>query len=403
MTRHWIFYLLVFQTKLLFAAPLPGTSPLTWDDEDLSIRLMDSAHAFVEGEIEKAGKHLPPGTIDERRAKFRKRIGVVDDRLAPRLEFFSEDPTSFDGTPSSSLVCETTEFTVHQVRWDVIPGLIAEGLYVNPVTEEFSTETPPAIVIVPDAGNTPEDILGLTKALPPSQQIGLRFATAGFRVLIPAVINREIYLGHDGNDSRLKKSNQSHREWIYRQAFQMGRHVIGYEVETALAAGEWLRSVSPGGSVSIAGYGEGGLTAFYSGACDDTFDTAIVGGYFAPRQKVWTEPIYRNVFNLLDEGGDAGVATLFGSRTLLIEHSLFPDIKEQKGEISTPEFSAVEKEVERISTLLGTFSSPPNFLVAEANDKAHVDYPAMAAFCAAIGHQIEVSRVAPIRLSLIHI
>ena len=31
-------------------------------------------------------------------------------------------------------------------------------------------------------------------------------------------------------------TNQPHREFIYRQAFEMGRHIIGYEVEKVQAA-----------------------------------------------------------------------------------------------------------------------------------------------------------------------
>ena len=31
-------------------------------------------------------------------------------------------------------------------------------------------------------------------------------------------------------------TNQSYREWIYRMAFETGRHIIGYEVQKVLAA-----------------------------------------------------------------------------------------------------------------------------------------------------------------------
>ena len=41
--------------------------------------------------------------------------------------------------------------------------------------------------------------------------------------------------------AQLKRfTNQPHREWIYRQAYQMGRHVIGYEVQKVLAAVDWF-------------------------------------------------------------------------------------------------------------------------------------------------------------------
>jgi hypothetical protein len=47
-------------------------------------------------------------------------------------------------------------------------------------------------------------------------------------------------LGTHTDDPGLKKSDQTYREWIYRQAFHMGRHIIGYEVQKVLAAVDWL-------------------------------------------------------------------------------------------------------------------------------------------------------------------
>ena len=35
-------------------------------------------------------------------------------------------------------------------------------------------------------------------------------------------------------------TNQPHREFIYRMAYEMGRHIIGYEVQKVLAAVDWF-------------------------------------------------------------------------------------------------------------------------------------------------------------------
>ena len=128
-------------------------------------------------------------------------IGVVDERVAPALEFVSSGSDFLSGEPTTSLVAESPAFTVHQVRWQVLDGLSGEGLYVNPIREEGAalTTPPPAIVLLPDAGETPEDLLGIGNRLPPEQQMGLRFAEAGFRLIIPATIQREIYLGFSHN------------------------------------------------------------------------------------------------------------------------------------------------------------------------------------------------------------
>ena len=47
-----------------------------------------------------------------------------------------------------------------------------------------------------------------------------------------------------------------------------------------------------------------------------------MSGYFDSRQRVWEEPIYRNVWNLLREFGDAELASLISPRALVVEHSV---------------------------------------------------------------------------------
>src|SRR6185437_10701067 len=129
-------------------------------------------------------------------------------------------------------------------------------------------------------------------------------------------------------------TNQAHREWIYRQAYELGRHIIGYEVQKALAAVDFLEQegASASGSnpkpqgIGIFGYAEGGLLALYAAAIDTRIDAAVVSGYFESRDRVWQEPIYRNIFGLLYEFGDAEIATLIAPRALIIEHSLGPKI-----------------------------------------------------------------------------
>jgi cephalosporin-C deacetylase-like acetyl esterase len=85
----------------------------------------------------------------------------------------------------------------------------------------------------------------------------------------------------------------------------MGRHVIGYEVQTVMAAVDWLQQRHGDDTkVGVCGHAEGGLIAFYAAAADPRIDAALVSGYFDSRQKVWIEPIYRNVWGLLREFGD---------------------------------------------------------------------------------------------------
>src|SRR5205823_10470221 len=116
-----------------------------------------------------------------------------------------------------------------------------------------------------------------------------------------------------------RMTNQPHREFVYRMAFEMGRHIIGYEMQKVLAAVDWFQKENEKLPVGVYGYGEGGLLAFYSGAIDERIEATVVSGYFGDRESIWQEPIYRNAWGLLLEFGDAEVATLFGQVRALTE------------------------------------------------------------------------------------
>ena len=66
--------------------------------------------------------------------------------------------------------------------------------------------------------------------------------------------------------------------------------------------------------MAVAGYGEGGLIAFYAAATDPESTRVWSSGYFDPQERIWEEPIYRNVLGLLREFGDAEIATLIAPR-----------------------------------------------------------------------------------------
>src|SRR5262249_62052701 len=79
--------------------------------------------------------------------------------------------------------------------------------------------------------------------------------------------------------------------------------------------------------VGVMGYGEGGLLALYAAALDPRIDATCVSGYFDSRQNLWQEPIYRNVFALLDEFGDAELASLIAPRALIVEACRVPAVE----------------------------------------------------------------------------
>jgi dienelactone hydrolase len=336
---------------------LPGTKPLVWPEAELPDRVMDGGHRFVERKIREAAKNRDrfwPGAdanpdqwkrmIEANRAHLRTIIGAVDERLPARLEYFGN---TLDG----ALVWAGDTFRVAQVRWPVVGGVFGEGLLLSP------DKPSAAAVVIPDADQTPEQLLGISEGIPADSQIARRLVANHVEVLIPTMISREKL---QTEDARLKQSDQTHREWLYRQAFHMGRHVIGYEVQKVLAAIDCLEARASAGRkpptnevIGVAGYGEGALIAFYAAALDKRIDTTLVSGYFDSREAVWAEPIYRNVWGLLRRFGDAEIASLILPRKLIIEHSEVPTIKGHKGDWSTPSFKRMAQEVARIRTPSG--------------------------------------------------
>ena len=123
----------------------------------------------------------------------------------------------------------------------MLEGLWGAGLLVQPKAEVVGS-----IVVVPDADQSPEQWLGLAPGLDATSQVGRRWAENGFEIIIMQTIRRD-KLATD--DARLRESDQTYREWIYRQAFHMGRHVIGYEVQCVMAAVDWFGKQHGEGSV----------------------------------------------------------------------------------------------------------------------------------------------------------
>lgn len=328
-------------------APLPGTARLVWQEEDLSARMMDGAHEFIQRQIAESinkrqrywkrdfsSLEAYAESVEPNRQHLREILGVVDERVPSTLEQFGDDA-------NPALVAETDHYTVFQVRWPVLEGVFGEGLWVRPKHQPIVH-----IVALPDADQTPEQLLGLADGIPPQAQWVRRLAEYGFEIVVPTLVNRQRLATED---ARLRRSDQTNREWIYRQAFHMGRHVIGYEVQKVLAAVDCFEQKgAPADKIGVAGYGEGGMIAFYAAAADTRIRGALVSGYFGPRQAVWSEPIYRNVWSLLREFGDAEIVSLILPRSLVIEYSECPQVVDQKGELKTPTLEQVRAEVDRL-------------------------------------------------------
>jgi len=373
---------------------LPGTKPLA-AEEDRSIRIIDNAHRFIEGQIAEASvrrsqywnrvltsREAYETSVEPNRQHLMKAIGV-EDKSQPltgfKLVLKDQHPatymekTAVDHDPL--IIAETPQYRVYQVRWPVLSRVYGEGLLLEPKGKVVAN-----VVAIPDAEQTPEQLAGLAPGISATSQFARHLAENGYQVLVPALINRD-YL-FPGTTQQ-----QTHREWIYRQAFHMGRHIIGYEVQKILAAVDWFKKVNPDAKVGVAGYHEGGLLAFYAGAIDKRIDATLVSGYFSSREKTWDEPLYRNVKGLLSEFGDAEIASLIAPRALIVEHSAIPELIEEsvkagepdqktgawpfrgyKGTLRTPDGKTVRQEYERIS-LLTKPGFTPGELITAANSQ----------------------------------
>jgi cephalosporin-C deacetylase-like acetyl esterase len=306
----------------LYAEPLPDTKPLTVEG-DLDKHMVAGIDKYLMRELaatpdkRKAAwkwdhtpqifqeKEFPPRSEHLYRTRLRTLLGVADARVSPvEVEYVST-------TDQPSLVAHTSKYEVHTVRWPVLAGVDAEGLLLEPKGKPVAL-----IVALPDADWTPEMFVGLAPGVPARLQFPRVLAENGCRVLVPTLIDRKDTWSGSAHWGRW--TNQPHREFVYRMAYEMGRHVIGYEVQKVLAAVDWFTRekdwFAPGKDhppVGVAGHGEGALLALYSKALDYRIRAALVSGYFGPRERLWEEPIYRNVWGLLPQFGDAELGSMF--------------------------------------------------------------------------------------------
>ncbi len=269
---------------------------------------------------------------------------------------------------------EQRTHTVYQIRWPVLENLHWEGLLIEPTVPSTNT-----VILIPDAGQSPEEFLQEEQRKARLQP----FLTPGMRLIIPAVISREVH-----SRGRVELTD---REFLYRTSFEMGRHPLGYEIQAVLALVDWLtndstetaatpsqNSTTPTetepGKIGFYGIGEGGLIALVSTAVDPRIDAVAVSGYFGSRQNLWQEPLDRNLFGYLEQFGDAELATLVAPRPLIIEAAELPSqvIASRgggPGRVQSPAVSEATQELKRAYSLLPAAVSWHAVLIEPQSEK----------------------------------
>ena len=297
--------------------PLPGTAP--WSDRgDPASAMVEGLHRFADRETAASASGVGGSrwTVDPSTPEaYARSVGPNRERLVriiaannPRVT----PPTlSYVSSPDSpAKVAEGVGGSIFAVRWSVTPGVEAEGLLIEPGIEARAN-----VVAVPDCSSSPEAFAGLAPGA--GSGLALRLARQGCRVLVPTLIDRTDEFS--GNPA-VRMTNLPHREWLYRMAYEAGRHPIGDEVDEVRAAIDWFaRPGAPRLPIGVVGHGEGGLIALCAAAVDPRIGSAWVAGHFGPREGLWSEPIDRNAWGLLEEFGDAEIAALVAPRSLVIE------------------------------------------------------------------------------------
>ena len=326
---------------------------------DIPSQLVDGADTFLlrklASSVEGRGSHWSRDasshaaythSVAPNRSRLAHILGVRDERApCSALELTAT-------TERASLVGQGDGYEILTIRWPAFGDVCGEGLLLRPTGKPAVAD----VVAVPDADLLPEQIAGLVHGVAPASQYARRLAESGCRVVVPALIDR--------SECRNQISN---REVICRAAYELGRHLVGYEIQKILAVVDWFQQDGSNAPVGIMGWGEGGLLAFYAAALDKRVDAVCVSGYFQPRESIWQEPAERNVFGLLEQFGDAEVATLIAPRTLIVEAAAGPIVEvppgtggASPGRLVTPDAHSVRDELDRAQALVaGLKPAPP--------------------------------------------
>ncbi len=338
--------------------PLAGTKPLTMEG-DIAAQMVAGIDKFLLREIdlsvERRAKHWKRDfssseaynkSIEPNRQRLAKILGVVDDRVK------FDAPELVGTTKQAALVGKGENYEIFAVRWPVVRDVHGEGLLLVPKGEKVAD-----IIAIPDAELTPEQLCGLEVGFHADCYFPAILAEMGCRVLVPTLISREM-------QKRNNRSTLSNREFVYRPSFELGRHVIGYELQKILAGVDWFarEAGDSEAKIGVIGYGEGGFLALRAAAIDQRIKSVVMSGYFGATQEGWKHPIDRNVFGFLDQFGDAElVGMIVGNRHVVWDSSPAPFAETPgtaggaPGEIVPVEAALLQAEYKR---LLATILTP---------------------------------------------
>ncbi len=210
---------------------LPGTT--RWDfPADIAAEQHDELRRYFEGRIAAAGEARSrywarANAVEQNRAEFPRIIGAVD--------------TFFPPKPKIKTLSETAAIRFSLVEWPVLPlgnspaTLGSSGAVVTEYGVLLESKRPgkhPAVVAIADANVSAADISGITTRLPQREQFARSMAVNGYIVFAPFFTQRRTFSLPWTED----------RDWLVRLGYQVGRHLIGSEVQQVSSAIDFLPS-----------------------------------------------------------------------------------------------------------------------------------------------------------------
>lgn len=264
----------------------------------------------------------------DRQNRLRQSLGFAGgERLAVpggRFEIIVPGPGPIEETAPKT---GTKKTRIDHVRWEVYPDVWMRGHLVRPIQQPND----PAAGVVRFMGIVLDNDVD-ARSPDSGLQMAMRLAEAGGLILVPALLDRkDTWSG----DPKVRFTNLSHREWIWRMAWETGQSPLGYEVAGVISGLYQMRSAQRTSRLLpsvIYGHGDGGQVALLAANLGAKASIVWISGYFQARDTTqWLEPIDRTIWRQSLEFQDAELAAMAlenPDTTLLIDRTGGPGMAE---------------------------------------------------------------------------
>ncbi len=192
------------------AKVLPGTEPLELQG-DITSQLVDGVDRFLLKQLEQAPaarqQHWP-SLIHKDATQPHALIGELSTMIGLRDERTPNPRLTLEHAPGTRTpYAASTTWYAEQARWPVHSGVDATGLYV------VSSQMAPNFraIIIPDASQTPEQLIGLGEGNERVMDWAAQLAAIGGELLVTTPVSRT-------REARRGRAIMTDQEFLYRSA-----------------------------------------------------------------------------------------------------------------------------------------------------------------------------------------